>query len=274
LLQPAIEVRAIEVGEGEPVLFLHGFSLCSAHWAPLIARLGSRRSIAIDMPGHGQSEGVDYRGVDVRRWYTSMLTSCMDEMGLESAHVVGHSQGAMQGLWLAVDAPERVRSLVAIGTPAVALGARLDGSIRMLARPGLGRLMLSMPKPAAAYRSILAGTIGAQAVAAMPPELIRATYLATRRSGFGKTVSSYLREMFRGVESDPPRYVLTDAELRRITCSTLVIWGEADAYGSMTEAKARVAPIPGARFEVVPGGHEPWLDNLDVCAELLSTFLR
>lgn len=272
LRKPAIELRAIEFGEGEPVLFLHGMSLCSAHWASLIARLGSIHAIAIDMPGHGESGAVDFRGVDLRVWHTQMLTSCLNDLGLDSAHIVGHSQGAMQGMWLALDAPERVRSLVAIGTPAVALGARLEG-LRMLARPALGRLMLSMPKPASGYRSILASTIGAHAVAAAPPELIRATYLATRRSGFGKTVSSYLREMFRGADSEPPRYVLSETELRRSSCPTLIVWGDADAPSSIAETKARAALMPGARFEVVPGGHEPWLDDLDPCAELIRTFI-
>jgi pimeloyl-ACP methyl ester carboxylesterase len=71
-----------------------------------------------------------------------MLSRCLDKLGLESAHVVGHSQGAMFALWLALGAPERVRSVVvAIGVPAVALGARIE-ALRWLARPGLGPLML------------------------------------------------------------------------------------------------------------------------------------
>jgi pimeloyl-ACP methyl ester carboxylesterase len=122
LQKPAILVRAVEVGTGEPALFLHGFSLCAAHWVPLFARLSSLRRMAIDMPGHGASDGVDYRDVNLRSWYVEMLTSVLDELGVESAHMVGHSQGAMFAMWLARDAPHRVRSLVTIGTPAVALG--------------------------------------------------------------------------------------------------------------------------------------------------------
>jgi pimeloyl-ACP methyl ester carboxylesterase len=41
-----------------------------------------------------------------------MLTGCLDALELDSAHVVGHSQGAMLGLRLALDASEQVRSLV------------------------------------------------------------------------------------------------------------------------------------------------------------------
>jgi pimeloyl-ACP methyl ester carboxylesterase len=267
-----MRIRAVEVGSGEPVLFLHGFSLCTAHWAPLMARLTGFRCIAIDMPGHGGSDSVDYDGVDLRRWYREMLTGVLHQVGLDSVHLVGHSQGAMLGLFLALDAPERVRSLVAIGTPAVAFGAALP-SLRVLARPGIGNLLLSMPKPRGMYRRILAGTVGEHAVATMPPELVRATYLGTQRSGFGRTVSSYLREMFRGSDAVPPRYVLSDDELARLAQPTAVLCGRDEDHGSVAEGSKRVALIPNARFELVPGGHEPWLDDLETCADRVSHFL-
>jgi pimeloyl-ACP methyl ester carboxylesterase len=273
LQAPRMELRITEVGDGEPTLFLHGFSLCSAHWAPLMAQLASLHSIAIDMPGHGGSDSVDYTGVDLRRWFRDMLTACLDELGLDSVHIVGHSQGAFIGLGLALDAPERVRSFVAIGTPAVALGARVD-SLRMLARPVIGRLLLSMPKPASMYRGILVSTIGLHAVDSASAELIRATYLGTQRGGFGKTVSTYLREMFRGVDAKPQRYVLTDDELARIERPVLIVWGREDSgFQTIAQASERAGLIPNARFELVPGGHEPWLDDLASTAQQVSGFL-
>ncbi|HVT38194.1 MAG TPA: alpha/beta hydrolase [Gemmatimonadaceae bacterium] len=272
LQKPTLAVRIVEVGTGEPALFLHGFSLCTAHWAPLMARLPSLHRIAIDMPGHGASEGVDYRGVDLRRWYRDMLTCCLDELGLASADIIGHSQGAMLGMWLALDAPERVRSLVAIGTPAVALGARLE-NLKILARHGIGSFMLSMPKPPFMYRRILADTIGRHAVDVAPKGLIRTTYLATRQADFGKTVSTYLAEMFTGVGAEPPRYVLRADELAKVHQPVLMLWGQDDHTQPIAEAKTKAALMPNARFEVVPGGHEPWLDDLETCAELVSAFL-
>lgn len=272
LKDPALTVRAVEVGSGEPVLFLHGFGLCTAHWAPLFAELPAVHSIAIDMPGHGASGGADFRGVNLRDWFKNMLTSCLDMLGLESAHVVGHSQGAMIGMWLALDAPERVRSLIAIGTPAVAFGAGLEG-LKMLARPVLGPFLLSMPKPAFIYRRAIAGNMGAHAVDTFP-DLVRASYLASRRADHGKTVSTYLREMFTGAHADPERYVLGDAELARIRQPVLIAWGKDDEhFQSIPEAKSRAGLIPGARFEVVPGGHEPWLDDVASCANKFSAFL-
>jgi pimeloyl-[acyl-carrier protein] methyl ester esterase len=163
--------------------------------------------------------------------------------------------------------------LVAIGTPAVALGARVD-SLRMFARPGIGPLLLSMPKPARAYRSILVSTIGLQAVESAPEELIRATYLGTQRRAFGTTVSTYLREMFKGVDAKPQRYVLSDEELARIDRPVLIVWGREDiGYQTTAEVRERAALIPNARFELVPGGHEPWLDDLTSTARQVSDFL-
>ena len=272
LTKPATLVRAVEVGTGEPALFLHGFSLCPAHWTPLFARLPSLRRIAIDMPGHGASDGVDYRGVNLRRWYTEMLTRALDELGVESAHIIGHSQGAMFGMWLALDAPERVRSLVTIGTPAVALGARVEG-LRMLARPGIGSFILSMPKTAHMYRRILVDTIGLHAVDAAPDGLVRVTYLATRNGGFGKTISSYLREMFRGIDAAPPRYVLSGEELAKMSRPVLMIWGRDDHYQPCAVAQEKVRHVRAVHFVVVPGGHEPWLDDVQACADPISAFL-
>jgi pimeloyl-[acyl-carrier protein] methyl ester esterase len=226
------------------------------------------------MPGHGGSDGVDFGGVDLRRWFRDMLTNCLDELGLDSVHLVGHSQGAFIGLGFALDAPERVRSLVAIGTPAVALGARVD-SLRFLARPGIGPLLLSMPKPASAYRGILARTIGLHAVDSAPAELIRATYLGSQRRAFGKTISTYLREMFKGVDAKPQRYVLTDDELARIERPVLIVWGREDiGFQTTAQVSERAALIPNSRFELVPGGHEPWLEDLQSTARPISAFLE
>jgi pimeloyl-ACP methyl ester carboxylesterase len=78
--------------------------------------------------------------------------------------------------------------------------------------------------------------------------------------------------MFRGADAEPRRYVLSDAELQHINQPTLVLWGDHDTTQPITEAKAKAALLPHSHFEVVSGGHEPWLDTLEACASLISTF--
>src|SRR5690348_15103139 len=82
LARPRLRLRAVEVGTGEPAVFLHGGGLCIAHWAPLVSRLSGGRSLMLDSPGHGEADAVDYRGVDLRAWYKEMLTGCLDALGL------------------------------------------------------------------------------------------------------------------------------------------------------------------------------------------------
>jgi pimeloyl-ACP methyl ester carboxylesterase len=150
---------------------MHGITLSTVHWAPLMARLGSVRSIAIDMPGHGRSSSVDFTGVDLRSWHSTMLQACLDALGLRSAHMIGHFYAGMFALWLALDAPERVRSVISIGTPSVGLGARPDALFKMLAVPGIGRSVLALPSPLPVYRRLLARALGRPALQASPPEL-------------------------------------------------------------------------------------------------------
>ena len=276
LKKPALTVRALELGSGEPALFLHGMGGSAVHWASLFSQLPSLHKIAVDMPGHGASDDVDFRGLDLRSWYKNLLTSCLDELALESAHIVGHSMSAMFGMWLALDAPERVRSLIALGTPAAAFGeGRPPVFIRIVSRPRIGRFMLSMPTPLFMYRRMMATMLGRHAVATAPEAFIRASYLGSRASAHAKTLSTFAHELYRGVHAKPQRYVLSAGELGRINKPVLIIWGQAEdgMVMSIAEARKKAALIPNARFEVVPGGHEPWLDDPQGCADLVSAFL-
>jgi pimeloyl-ACP methyl ester carboxylesterase len=274
LQKTASTARVLETGAGEPVLLLHAICLGSAHWSPVMSRVCGVRSMALDMPGHGESDGADYTDIDLRRWHRTFMEDCLDALDLDSVHFVGHSYGGMFALWLALDAPHRVRSVTLVGAPSVAFGARPDATLRMLARQGVGRAFLTLPSPLPVYRQVLAVSLGRPAIAAASPELLRATYLGTRRIDFPLTVSSYLREQFRGASAEPSRYVLGDEELARVERPVLILWGDRDVrYQSIAQAQDRAALLPDARFEIVAGGHEPWLENPTPCAEIFSDFL-
>jgi len=103
---------------------------------------------------------------------------------------------------------------------------------------------------------------------------VRASYLGTRRAGLARTVAGELHDQFRGQRAYLQRYVLRDSELARIRRPVLVLWGDRDnRYQPIAEGRSKAALIPSARFEVVSGGHEPWLDDVDACAEIITDFL-
>ncbi len=136
--------------------------------------------------------------------------------------------GAMIALWLALDAPARACSVVAIRVPAAAFGAKLEAP-PILARPGIGPLLLGVPWPPPAYQRIVAGTMG-QAAGQRHPDLVRATYRATHRAGCATTVSTEPRELIRHFDAQPRRYALGDDEPRGVTPPALVLWGECDTH--------------------------------------------
>lgn len=96
------------------VLFLHGFAGCADDWAEIAERLRAEgfASVAVDLPGHGSTGVPD----DADRYTAGSvvrdLATILDALGIPAAHWVGYSMGARVALRAALDAPERVRSLV------------------------------------------------------------------------------------------------------------------------------------------------------------------
>jgi pimeloyl-ACP methyl ester carboxylesterase len=246
LPQPPLRVRVLEVGDGPPLLLLHGITLLADHWAPLLAELAGFRCIAVDLPGHGRSDPVDFHQVvALRQWYVGMLSALLGRLGLPAAPVVGHSLGGMLGLWLALDAPQRVQALVVVGAPAVAPpGSRADWLLGLLATPGLNRLLLGMPAPLRFYRWLLARSAGRHALARAAPELVEASWRAARLPGVAASVASFLERELHG-RRPRPGIALSDAELAAIRQPVLVIWGQDDQRFCPFHRRARRSPDPG-----------------------------
>lgn len=101
----------------ETVVFLHGTGLDHRCWA-LQTRWFAYNGYSVlapDFPGHSLSEGTPLTSIeDMGKW----LIEALDATGVKKAHIVGHSQGFLSALELARQAPERVASLIGIGTAA------------------------------------------------------------------------------------------------------------------------------------------------------------
>src|SRR5690242_21202313 len=121
LADPSVAVRVLETGDGQPLVLVHGSGMSASTWAPLMPHLGSRRLIALDLPGFGLSDPFDYTGRPLREHAVAQLTSLLDALGLDRVPVVGTSLGGMWALSLAVAAPHRITALASLGVPAVVL---------------------------------------------------------------------------------------------------------------------------------------------------------
>lgn len=111
-LPMAYEVR----GHGDPLLFVAGTGFPGATWpAELLEPLAEHHAvITFDHRGTGATPATP------ERWSTRLFAAdalgLLDTLGLPPAHVIGHSMGGRIGQWMALDRPERIRSLVLAAT--------------------------------------------------------------------------------------------------------------------------------------------------------------
>lgn len=85
-------IAYIEEGQGEVLLFIHGFCGSSEYWNEVIHELSTDyRVIAIDLPGHGESK--NHNGVLDIDQYASVIKSFLEELKIEKVTMFGHSLG-------------------------------------------------------------------------------------------------------------------------------------------------------------------------------------
>ena len=97
------------------VAFVHGALNDHSVWT-LLARWYAHhgyRVLAVDLPGHGRSDGPPLASVEA---LADWLLALLDAAGVARAHLVGHSMGSLVALEAAARAPERADGLVMVGT--------------------------------------------------------------------------------------------------------------------------------------------------------------
>ena len=109
-----IDRIAVEIdGDGDAVLMIHGLGSSSNLWTPVMPVLARYRTIRPDLPGAARSSRVE-GPLSIERFVSAMLRVAQ-EVGVERAHVGGHSLGTIIAMHLAVAAPKLVRSLALFG---------------------------------------------------------------------------------------------------------------------------------------------------------------
>ena len=112
---------------GVPVIFVHGSGSNHTIWKPQVRALSTlARPVAIDLPGHGQSDLPGRNSVDA---YCNIILGLLDALQFDRAVVVGHSLGGAIAQMVALTHPDRVAGIGLVGTGARlrVLPAILDG---------------------------------------------------------------------------------------------------------------------------------------------------
>lgn len=229
-------------GVGPPVLLIQGVGVIGAGWRPQVEGLRDRFTLAsFDNRGIGRSRAA--AGPTSIEAMAADALALLDALGWARAHVVGHSMGGLIAEQLALDAPERVRSLALICTPA---------SGRAGARPSLRIAWIGL--------RMRVGTRRARRAAFL--ELILPASLRETTGHLDALAHEYAPLFGRDLADNPP-IVLAQlramakhdvrARLAELTgIPTLVVSADEDPIAPPAAGRDTASRIPGARHVVLP----------------------
>lgn len=261
-------MNVVDYGEGPPLIFIHGLSGSWQNWLeniPYFAR--DHRVVAIDLPDFGQSE-MPAEPISISR-YAATVDALMQELGIDSAQIVGNSMGGFIGAELAIASPARVERLVlvaAAGLSSNEIRTERTKGLRHRAENiaffHLGWLASrsTMVTRRRRLRSALLLIVAAHPDR-LPPALTIEQVAGSGKPGFSDALDAICR------------YKLRD-RLERIACPTLVVWGKKDRLVPLRDAAIFEQLIPDSRRVVYEDtGHLSMMErparfNLDVGAFL------
>jgi pimeloyl-ACP methyl ester carboxylesterase len=236
------------------IVFLHGAGMDHSVWALQTRALASAgfRVAAVDLPGHGASEGPPLDGIAALADWAAALIAALGG----KAALVGHSMGALIALAAAARHGDRVSKMALVGVGA-----------RMPVHPGL--LAAAKAGNHAAVDMVSLWGLGA----------------ASKRGGSPSPglwmlggVSRLLELAGEGVlHADLAlcnAYGEAEADAARVRCPTLLVLGERDQMTPLKSGRALAGLIAGSKVHVVAGaGHMPMVETPDETLETLRAFL-
>ena len=229
-----------------PVLLIHGAGGHHLYWPAQVRRLADQRVFAIDLPGHGRSDGIGHHRVQA---YVEDVLQFMSQLRLNAAVLVGHSMGGAIALDAALRHPQRVLGLGLVGS-----GARLRVHPEILSKAG------QVATFAAAVSLIGERSFAARAGA-------RLKELALKR----------MAEIRPAVlEGDLLACDAFDAMglLAEIACPTLILCGAEDEMTPRRFSEYLHENIRGSILRIVPNaGHMVMLEEPHAVADALGNFL-
>jgi len=273
-----VDGRIQELGTGPPILFIQGANTSGASWARLAATLYGFRCLILDRPGTGLSQPLSQRidTISLPSIADTLVDDTLDALDLPTAHLVATSLGGYVALRSAAASPERIDRMIQFSWPLGAPIPNLPWFLRLMAVPGLSRVVASMPANERTVRMLFRrlghgpkledGRITQEDFDCYLA-MLRHTDTMRNEIGPARALISPIRGL-AGLD-------LTDEVLSKVTCPTLFIWGSQDVFGGPDAARQLVARIPNAELELMPdAGHSPWLDDLDRCATAVTDFLQ
>ena len=273
-----LRLAITEVGDGEPVILLHGFPELSYSWRhqlPALAAAGYR-AIAPDLCGYGQSDRPPAVSEYAAAKLVGDIVGLIGALEYESAHIVGHDWGGGLAWALAGARPELVRSLTILNAPQGPVSARLRREDPEQQAKSWYMLLFQFVGVAEAwlsgddFRNLRRFVFEDAAPGTFTDEDQRVYLDALRKDGALTAALNYYRANMPAASllRDPP-------EPPEITVPTMIIWGEADSNMSLKLLERSAAAVSGPlRIERLAGvSHWVQQEAPDAVNALLVDFL-
>jgi poly(3-hydroxyoctanoate) depolymerase len=248
-----LRIHAQIRGEGEPLLLYSGVWGEVGLWDGLLPHLPGFRTIAFDPPGIGRSQMPVFPLTmpALVRYGTAVL----DELGIDSAHVLGVSFGGAVAQHMAIWHPARVRRLVLVST-----------SFGVGAKPGKISAFWHFSHPLSYHPPRLERVVGTMFGGRLrkEPELVRTMHI--------RRPTNALAAMYRLA----PLFGWTSLPwLWTIRHPTLLVAGDDDPVTPLVNHRIIAALVPRARLHIVRGGgHLVLLDSAPEVAPVITSFLH
>ncbi|TDD43042.1 alpha/beta fold hydrolase [Saccharopolyspora elongata] len=233
-------------GPGTPAVLLHGLAVTSAMWHPNVGALAEHRQVyAVDLLGE---QGCSVHEKPIRDWADSAewIEEVFAELGLDRAHLIGHSHGGWNAANYAVRYPSRLAGLT------------------LLDPLGLGTISIRFP--ISVLRDLLA----------LAAPRVLASRLSTGTLPTGTDILRLTRAVIRDFKIRLPKAgVLDDDQLRSLTMPTLVLLPEHSPVHDSRAVVARLrALLPAADTEIFPGvGHNFVMTHPELVNDRMVDFL-
>lgn len=242
-------------GRGRPVILLHGWLGSWGLWQETMSFLGQYyRTYALDFWGFGES-GTKRETYDVED-FVSLVDQFMEQLGIMSSPLVGHSMGGTVSLSVAMRYPERARKVVVIGSPIV--GSSLNFLLKLF----------GMKIPAyVVYHNSWAFKLFYRILAPLYtkdptwPQMMDRDLSSTTLESFLYSIASLRRTDLR------PR-------LKEISVPVMGVYGARDIVVHPGQWRPLLQGVPHARIErLTDAGHFPMLDDPQKFMHTVKEFL-
>jgi pimeloyl-ACP methyl ester carboxylesterase len=228
-----------EFGSGPTVLLLHAALHDRHDFDPIVETLAKRyRTIAVDWPGHGDSEPVDATMEPSAPLFADVLEDVVDGLGLSRAVLIGNSVGGFAAARLAINRPDSVAGLVLVNAGGFVPWNPLSRNLcRVLGTPAVFR----RAAPLFVRGYMKAKTDSDREIAE------RAILKA--KTAEGVRTGTALWRSFATPEHD------LRSRAAELSAPTLIVWGKKDIAIPLRAGRATHDAIAGSQLEILDTGH-------------------